>query len=61
MPVYEPKDYEKVIKRIQQKIIANNIKMGECLSEEAITEFEKKLQGFAKKDAILTAVESRSS
>ena len=41
MPVYEPKDYEKVIKRIQQKIIANNIKMGECLSEEAITEFEK--------------------
>ncbi len=29
--------------------------------QEAIPEFEKKLQGFAKKDAILTAVESRSS
>lgn len=29
--------------------------------QEAIPEFGKKLQGFAKKDAILTAVESRSS
>lgn len=41
MPVYESKDYEKVIKRIQQKIAEKNIKMGECLSEEAIAEYEK--------------------
>lgn len=41
MSVYEPKDYEKIIKRIQQKVIENNIKMGECLSEETITEFEE--------------------
>lgn len=40
MPVYDPKDYEKVIKRIQGKIDALNIKMGECLSEEAIAVFE---------------------
>ena len=41
MPIYKPKDYENVIKRIQQKVIENNIKMGECLSEEAIIEFEE--------------------
>ena len=41
MPIYKPKDYENLIKRIQQKVIENNIKMGECLSEEAIIEFEE--------------------
>lgn len=41
MPVYEPKDYEKVIKRIQEKVTARNIKMGECVLEEEIVEFER--------------------
>lgn len=40
MPVYEAENYEKVIKRIQGKIDALHIKMGECLSEEAIAAFE---------------------
>ena len=40
MPIYGPKDYEKVIKRIQKKVAASNIEMGKCLSEEAIAEFE---------------------
>ena len=40
MPVYEPKDYEKVIERIQGKIDALQIEMGECLSEEEIAAFE---------------------
>lgn len=40
MPVYEPKDYEKVIKRIQGKIKALHIEMGACLSEEAVEAFE---------------------
>ena len=40
MPVYKSKDYEKVIERIQKKVIAGNIEMGKCLSEEAIIEFE---------------------
>ena len=40
MPIYEPKDYEKVIMRIQDKVSALNIVMGECLSEEAILSFE---------------------
>ena len=40
MPVYEPKDYEKVIERIQGKIDVLQIEMGECLSEGEITAFE---------------------
>lgn len=40
MPVYESKDYENVIKRIREKVSALHIKMGECLSEEAIAAFE---------------------
>ncbi|GFI24639.1 hypothetical protein IMSAGC011_03441 [Lachnospiraceae bacterium] len=32
MPVYETKDYEKVVKRIQGKIDALDIKMGKYLS-----------------------------
>lgn len=35
MPVYEPKEYEKVIRRIQEKVKTLPAKMGECLSEEA--------------------------
>lgn len=41
MPIYEPKDYEDVIARIQKKVIEKNIKMGECLSENQIESFEK--------------------
>lgn len=41
MPIYEPKDYEQVIARIQKKVIEKNIKMGECLSEKTIEVFEK--------------------
>ena len=41
MPIYEPEDYEKVIKRIQEKVAARNIKMGECILEEEIVEFER--------------------
>lgn len=40
MPVYEPKDYQKVIERIQGKIDALQIQMGKCLSEEEIAAFE---------------------
>ena len=40
MPVYEPKDYEKVIERIQRKISERNIEMGESLKEEEILYFE---------------------
>lgn len=40
MAVYQPEDYEKVIRRIQEKIEACSIEMGECLSEEAIAAFE---------------------
>ncbi|MCM1090371.1 MAG: SMI1/KNR4 family protein [Butyrivibrio sp.] len=40
MSVYKSSDYEKVIKRIQKKIKALHIEMGECLSEETIAEFE---------------------
>ena len=40
MPVYETKDYENVIKRIQEKIGALHIQMGDCLSEEAVAAFE---------------------
>jgi len=42
MPVYEPKDYKKVIERIQKKIASLSIKMGECLSEESIVTFESR-------------------
>lgn len=41
MPVYEPKDYDMVIKRIQEKIYTLHIKMGECLSEETLAAFEE--------------------
>ena len=41
MPVYESKDYEKVIKRIQEKVNTLSVKMGKCLSEETIAVFEK--------------------
>lgn len=41
MPIYEPKDYEDVIARIQKKVIEKNIKMGECPSESQIKAFEK--------------------
>ena len=40
MPVYESKDYENLIRRIREKVSALHIKMGECLSEEAIAAFE---------------------
>ena len=40
MPVYEPKDYENVIERIQGKLSELNIKMGTCLTEEEIALFE---------------------
>ncbi len=32
MPIYEPKEYEKVIRRIQEKVKTLPVKMGECLS-----------------------------
>lgn len=41
MPVYEPKEYEKVIRRIQEKVKTRSVKMGECLSEETIAAFEE--------------------
>lgn len=41
MPIYEPKDYDEVIARIQKKVAARNLKMGKCLSEEMIAAFEK--------------------
>ncbi len=41
MPVYEAKDHEKVIARIQKKVAERNIPMGKCLSEDAILAFEK--------------------
>ena len=41
MPVYEPKEYEKVIRQIQEKVKSLPVKMGECLSEEAIAAFEE--------------------
>ena len=41
MPIYEPKEYEKVIRRIQEKVKTLPAKMGECLSEEAIAAFEE--------------------
>lgn len=40
MAVYGAEDYEKVIKRIQGKVEALGIKMGECLSEDEIVSFE---------------------
>ena len=40
MPVYEPKDYEKVIERIQGKLSERNIGMGKCLREDEIASFE---------------------
>jgi len=33
MAIYDPKDYEKVINRIQEKVNALHINMGACLSE----------------------------
>ena len=41
MPIYAPKDYEDVIARIQKKVAAKNIKMGECLTDKEIEAFEK--------------------
>ena len=41
MPIYDIKDYEKVIARIQKKVAARNIKLGECLSEGVIIAFEE--------------------
>ena len=41
MPVYEPKEYEKVIRRIQEKVKTLPVKMGECLSEETIAAVEE--------------------
>lgn len=40
MPIYKTADYETVINRIQKKIDARHIRMGECLSEEAVAAFE---------------------
>ena len=34
MPIYETKNYEEVIARIQKKVVERNIELGECLSEE---------------------------
>ena len=42
MPIYEKRDYEEVILRIQKKVVSKNIKLGKCLSEEEILEFEEK-------------------
>lgn len=41
MPIYETKDYEEIIARIQKKVVERNIELGECLSEEVIIAFEK--------------------
>lgn len=41
MPIYDPKEYKKVISRIQKKVAAKNIILGKCLSEEAVMTFEK--------------------
>ena len=40
MSVYEPRDYEKVMERIQGKISGLNIKMDKCLTEDEIVFFE---------------------
>lgn len=32
MPIYDPKEYEKVIARIQKKIAEKKVKMGACIS-----------------------------
>ena len=40
MSVYEPRDYEKVMERIQGKISGLNIKMDKCLMEDEIVFFE---------------------
>lgn len=42
MPIYETKNYEEVIARIQKKVDERNIDLGECLSEEVIVAFEEK-------------------
>ena len=42
MPIYKPKDYEEVIARIREKVNKRNIRLGECLSEQFILEFEEK-------------------
>ena len=42
MSIYEPEDYKEVINRIRNKLDENNIKMGECVSEEAIAAFENR-------------------
>ncbi len=42
MSLYEPEDYKEVINRIRNKLDENNIKMGECVSEEAIAAFENR-------------------
>ena len=42
MPIYETKNYEEVIARIQNKVVERNIELGECLSEEVIIAFEEK-------------------
>lgn len=42
MSIYEPEDYKEVINRIRNKLDENNIKMGECVSEEAIVAFENR-------------------
>lgn len=36
MPVYQPIEYRAVIARIQEKVAAKGIKMGNCLTEKAI-------------------------
>ena len=41
MPIYEPKDYEDVIARIQKKVIEKNIKMGECLRKVKLKRLKK--------------------
>lgn len=42
MPVYQPVEYRAVIARIQEKVAARGIKMGNCLTEETIMAFETK-------------------
>ena len=42
MPIYETKDYEKVISRIRVKVRQKNILLGQCLTEEEIIAFENK-------------------
>ena len=44
MPIYKPEDYEKVVTRIQEKVKAMQIEMGECLSEETIAAFENRFK-----------------